>query len=71
MVTTILALLENAEINLRKARLNDTVGLVYAQQQLKDSVILLKKGYSIEDDLGPILEKYNLAENVPENTISK
>lgn len=63
MSVTILEALQNANYNLQN---NGHVGLMLAKQQLKNAVVLLGKGYSIDDEVEPLLEKYGDIEYVPE-----
>jgi hypothetical protein len=63
MSVSILEALENADYNLLN---NGNVGIVLAKEQLHNAVILLEKGYSLYDEVEPLLEKYEKLENVPE-----
>ena len=66
MSVTILEALENANANLDNI---EAVGLVVVlpiiKAQLKNSITLLEKGYSIYDEVEPLLDKYGEVENVP------
>jgi len=63
MAINILGALYNAEHNLK-------AGFAFqkelARQQLHNSLILLEKGYSIYDEIEPLLERYGKVEDVPE-----
>ena len=59
----IIEALENANCNLQN---NTKMGFVLAKDQLKNAVILLRKGYSLYDEIEPLLEEYEDVENVPE-----
>ena len=62
MSVTILEALRNANYNIqidRKWALNIT------KAQLNNAVTLLNKGYSIDDEVEPLIEKYGDIDNVP------
>lgn len=64
MSVTIHEALQNAQYNLCE-------GKIPAQQeigksQLSNAVGLLNKGYSLEDEVEPLLEQYGEVDNVPE-----
>lgn len=63
MSVTILEALQNAQYNL------DSQHPLMAQtgkNQLSNAVILLNKGYSIHDEVDPILTQYGSAEAAPD-----
>ena len=62
MSVTIIEALQNAEINLN----NGPIGLMLAKGQLHNALTLLEKGYSIDDEVEPLLEEYGDVENVPD-----
>jgi hypothetical protein len=64
MSVTILDALRNAQYNLCEGRIamQHTIG----KEQLNNAVTLLNKGYSLDDEVEPLLEKYGEVENVPE-----
>jgi hypothetical protein len=66
MSVSILECLENAELNLRNVRLVGMMVLPLAQEQLHNAIVLLDKGYSIEDEIEPLLNEYGSVENVPD-----
>lgn len=66
MSVSILEALQNAEMNLQNVKLLGMGILPLAQSQLHNAVALLDKGYSINDEVEPLLEKYGDVENVPE-----
>ena len=64
MSVSVLEALQNAEINLN----NGGLGLMFAKSQLHNAIALLEKGYSVNDEVEPLLEEYGNVENVPEKT---
>lgn len=64
MAVTILEALENANTNLDNMR---SMPYLYplVKGQLNNATVLLDKGYSIHDEVEPLLEKYGDVENVP------
>lgn len=63
MSVSILEALQNAEYNLCNP--NHPMQTEIGKTQLKNAVGLLNKGYSIDDEVEPLLEKYDGLENVP------
>lgn len=63
MSVTILEALQNANYNIQN---NNPVGLFFAKGQLNNAVVLLEKGYSLDDEVEPLLEKYGDVNSVPE-----
>ena len=64
MSITILEALQNAEINLGHTDifyLARTLG----KAQLHNAIVLLEKGYSINDEVDPLLENYGDVEAAP------
>jgi hypothetical protein len=69
MAVTIMEALMNADLNLSNVKRQPAmsafvVGL--AGEQLHNAVELLNKGYSLNDEVEPLLEKYGDVEQVPE-----
>ena len=62
MSVTILEALMNADSNIQTA---GSVGLFIAKDQLHNATALLAKGYSLDDEVEPLLEKYGKVESVP------
>lgn len=62
MSTSILEALENADYNFRQG----LIGIPLAKSQLHNAVILLRKGYSLYDEVDLILDKYDDVECVPD-----
>jgi len=67
MSVSILEALMNADYNLQ----NNTGSLGMfavnmAKSQLHNAVELLNKGYSLDDEVEPLLEQYGEVENVPD-----
>jgi hypothetical protein len=66
MAALILEALENADYNIQH---NGELGAMIAKGQLHNAVELLKKGYSLYDEVEPLLEKYGDVESVPEKDV--
>ncbi len=66
MSVTILEALENANHNLGNFHVVGPALLPMIKSQLNNATVLLEKGYSIDDEVGPLLEKYGDVEDVPE-----
>lgn len=65
MSVSILEALLNANNNIDNvAKMPMLLPLV--KEQLNNATTLLEKGYSIHDEVEPLLEKYGIVENVPE-----
>ena len=60
MSVTILEALENAEYNM------GTGMVAFAKPQLHNAIVLLEKGYGIDDEVEPLLEKHGSVESVPD-----
>lgn len=67
MAVTILEALQNARYNLID---NRGVGLAWSigKEQLDNAMILLEKGYSIDDLVEPLIDEYGDAKSVPDKT---
>ena len=65
-MTTILEALQNADFNIQK---NGMIGLLVAKEQLHNAIVLLAKGYTLNDEIDPFLEQYENIEDVPENKV--
>lgn len=65
MSVSIFEVLQNANYNLGNV---DKVPLLLklAKDQLHNAVTLLEKGYSLDDEVEVLLEKYGSAEEVPD-----
>ena len=66
MAVSILEALQNANYNLNN---NGQLGVMIAKEQLKNAVTLLEKGYSIDEEVEPLLEKYGTVDNVPDTEL--
>jgi len=66
MAVTILEALQNANMNLDNVAVLGTRLVPLVKSQLNNAVVLLEKGYSLEDEVEPLLEKYGDVDNVPE-----
>lgn len=65
MSVSIMEALQNANYNLDNvARMPILLPIV--KEQLNNAVTLLDKGYSIWDEVEPLLEEFGSVENVPE-----
>lgn len=65
MSVSILEALQNADYNLRN-KASGAIGLIVAKDQLHNASVLLEKGYSLDEQVEPLLEKYGDVENVPD-----
>ena len=63
MSVSILEALQNADYNLQN---NGTMGMYVAQGQVHNAVVLLEKGYDLDDEVEPLLEEFKNVDNVPE-----
>ena len=66
MSVSILEALHNAEVNFTNARRGFTALFPLAFSQLHNATTLLDKGYSIHDEMEPLMDKYGAVENVPD-----
>jgi hypothetical protein len=66
MSVSILEALQNAEMNLGNVKLLGMGILPLAQSQLHNAIILLEKGYGVNEEVEPLLEEFGDVENVPE-----
>lgn len=64
MSVTILETLQNAKINLIENG-NLGFGVRLGTEQVKNAVTLLEKGYSLDEEVDPLLDKYGSVYNVP------
>ena len=73
MSVTILEGLQNAEYNLKTncGGALGQFGFNLAKNQLHNAITLLEKGYSLDDEIEPLLEKYGDIEKVPEKKESQ
>ena len=65
MSVSILEALQNADYNIQH---NGAMGVMIAKDQLHNAVELLEKGYSLNDEVEPLLEQYGDVESVPEKS---
>ena len=63
MAVSILEALQNANYNLKNARIQFQIEM--AKDQLNNAVTLLEKGYDISEEVEPILEEFGDVESVP------
>lgn len=63
MSVTILEALQNADFNIQR---NGAIGASIAKGQLHNAIVLLEKGYTLDDEVEPLLEQYGDVESVPE-----
>lgn len=64
MSVTILEALQNAQYNLCEGQI--PAQKIIGKSQLTNAISLLEKGYGIDDEVEPLLEKYGEVDNVPE-----
>lgn len=65
MSVSIIEALQNADYNLDNA-MKIPMLLPLVKEQLHNATVLLDKGYSICEEVEPLLEKYGIVDNVPE-----
>ena len=65
MAVTILDTLESVKYNLDNLRSIGIGILPLIQGQLSNAIALLEKGYGIDDEVEPLLEKYSDVDAVP------
>lgn len=65
MAVTILEALQNASLNLDNLKKTGIELLPLVKSQLNNAVVLLEKGYDLEDEVKPLLEKYGDVNSVP------
>jgi len=66
MSVSILEALQNANYNLDNLKTMGIGMLPLVKEQLNNAVILLEKGYGIDEEVEPLLEKHGDVEKVPE-----
>ncbi len=65
-MATILEALQNANYNIDNVRKLGMAMLPLVKGQLNNAVVLLEKGYDLEDEVEPLLDEYGSVEDVPE-----
>jgi len=65
MSVSIIECLQNAKYNLDNVQKMPML-MPMVKEQLNNAIVLLEKGYSIWDEVEPLLEKYGDIEDVPE-----
>lgn len=66
MAVTILEALQNANYNVDNVKKLGIALLPLVKAQLNNAVVLLEKGYDLDDEVEPLLAQYGSVENVPE-----
>lgn len=66
MSVSILEALRNASCNIENVRRMGPALIPLCKSQLDNAIGLLEKGYSIDDEVEPLLEQYGSVEAVPE-----
>jgi len=66
MAVTIFEALQNAKYNLVQAERMPTLFIPVVKEQLNNAVTLLEKGYDLETEVEPLLEKYGDVDSVPD-----
>ena len=66
MAVTILEALQNANHNIDNIKFAGTALIPLVKGQLNNAVVLLEKGYPLEQEVEPLLEEFGDVENVPE-----
>lgn len=65
MSVTILEALQNANMNLDNVKRMGIRVLPLAKEQLNNAVTLLEKGYSLDDEVEPLLEQFGDLDSIP------
>jgi hypothetical protein len=65
MAVTILEALQNANCNLDNMKSLGMAIMPLVKGQLNNAVVLLEKGYDLEDEVEPLLEEHGDVESVP------
>ena len=68
MSVSILEALINADVNLQQRNKAGMFVVSIAADQLHNAVTLLDKGYSLTEQVEPLLEKHGKVEDVPEKS---
>ncbi len=66
MSVTILEALQNANMNIDNVKIMGIGLLPLVKGQLNNAVVLLEKGYSLNDEVEPLLEEYGDVDSVPD-----
>lgn len=66
MSVSILEALQNANMNLDNVKTLGIAILPLAKAQLHNAVTLLEKGYGLDEEVEPLIDKYGSVEEVPE-----
>lgn len=66
MAVTILEALQNANMNINNVSKLGMSLLPLVKSQLNNAVVLLEKGYGLDEEVEPLLEEFGDVENVPE-----
>ncbi len=70
MSVSILEALMNAEHNFKSMLRGGDPIIEMAQRQLHNGITLLEKGYDVDEEVEPLLEKYGDVESVPDKDIA-
>ena len=65
MSVTVLEALQNANFNIDNVKVLGPAFLPLVKDQLNNAVVLLEKGYSLHDEVEPLLERYGDVDSVP------
>jgi len=68
MAVTILEALQNANHNIDNIKFMGTALIPLVKGQLNNAVVLLEKGYPLEQEVEPLLEEFGDVENVPDKS---
>lgn len=67
MSVSIMEALQNADYNLQNNRqLGVKLAIMLAKDQLHNAVELLGKGYGLDEEVEPLLEKYGSVDAIPD-----
>lgn len=68
MAVTILEALQNANHNIDNIKFMGTALIPLVKRQLNNAVVLLEKGYPLDQEVEPLLEEFGDVENVPDKS---
>lgn len=56
----------NADYNLNSPMGDNPLIMALAKEQLHNAVVLIEKGYGLEEEVEPLIEEFGSVEDVPE-----
>lgn len=70
MSVSIIEALQNASINLSNVRTLGPALIPLVKSQLDNAIGLLEKGYGIDEQVEPLLERWGSVQNVPNKNLA-